>query len=71
MKRTEDAPLTQRSVAQAVVPCLLALASAFLGWIGVNIQELTKTVAVAVARIEDHDRRLSNLETLFLRTSNP
>lgn len=32
-----------------------------------SLREIEKTLAVAVQRVEDHERRIGNLETLFLK----
>lgn len=32
-----------------------------------QLEDIARTLAVAVQRVEDHDRRLQNLETLFLK----
>ena len=32
-----------------------------------SLREIERTLAVAVQRVEDHERRIGNLETLFLK----
>ncbi len=53
-----------------LIPALLA----FLGWVGTSIveklSELNSTVKVAVQRVDDHDRRLGNLEALYFSTQH-
>lgn len=34
-----------------------------------TLEDIDKSLAVAVQRIEEHERRLQNLETLFLKPS--
>ena len=35
----------------------------------IKIAEIGQTLAVAVFRLEDHERRLGNLETLYMKTT--
>lgn len=35
--------------------------------INVVLAEVSKTLAVAVSKVQEHDRRLDNLETLYMR----
>lgn len=50
-------------LAELILPGLIA---GLLGWIATNIAGIRESLAIAVTKIEDHERRLENLETLFL-----
>lgn len=60
----------QENMIAWLVPALLA----FLGWVGQSIvdklSDLNTTMAVAVQRVDDHDRRLGNLEALYFSTQH-
>jgi hypothetical protein len=49
-----------------LIPSLLSILVAILSWMASNIHNMAGTLAVAVSEIKDHDRRLQNLETLYL-----
>lgn len=56
-----------RRIAEWTVPVLMAAATYSLQQINSEMSEISKSLAVAVQKIEDHDRRLENLETLYLK----
>ncbi len=70
-RRAVDDVVTHKDVSSKLIAFMAAAALALLGWIGANIHQMSATLAVAVSKIEDHDRRLSNLETLFLGRTSP
>jgi hypothetical protein len=43
-----------------IVPWLLGAVLAVLFWIGQNIQDMSKTLAVAVTRVDGHEKRLDD-----------
>jgi hypothetical protein len=49
-----------------LIPSLLSVLVAILSWMASNIHNMASTLAVAVSEIKEHDRRIENLETLFL-----
>jgi hypothetical protein len=61
--------LTHERVLAWLVPGLLAGTVSALVWIGSNIADIRTSLGVAVFRIEDHERRIDNLEALFLPTT--
>lgn len=50
-----------------IIPVLLGAVVYSLAEIRKELGILNASLAVAASRVEDHDRRLSNLETLFLK----
>jgi hypothetical protein len=48
------------------MPLMFGTLISVLAWIAVTLQSMSNTLAVAVTKVEDHDRRLSNLETLYM-----
>lgn len=40
---------------------------AVISQMAASLEETSRSLAVAVSKIQDHDRRLENLETLYLR----
>ena len=54
-----------------VVPCLLSVLIGVLSWMGVTLHEIAGSLRVVVYRLDDHDRRIQNLETLFLNSRVP
>lgn len=58
--------ISWQKLGEILVPLLLTLLCAILGWMASNISEINSSLAVAVVKIDEHDRRLSNLETLYL-----
>lgn len=53
------------------MPTLLSAAIGVLGWMAVNIQEMSTGFAVLKTIVTDYERRISNLETLFLGSRKP
>jgi hypothetical protein len=66
MTRRDDDAVTHKEISGRALGFMAAAALALLGWIGTNIHQISTTLAVAVTKIEEHERRISNLETLFL-----
>lgn len=56
--------LRSEKVLDWLVPCLLTATLGVLGWMGLNISEISKNLAVAVYKIDDHERRINRLENL-------
>lgn len=54
--------ITYEHVVLWLVPALLSGILGVLGWMGHSISDMSKTLAVAVSKIEDHERRLQILE---------
>lgn len=66
MPPRHDPSVTHREVSSRLQAFMAAAALALLGWIGTTLHQMSSSLAVAVARIEELDRRTTNLETLFL-----
>lgn len=49
-----------------LIETMMAVGLAVLSWMALNIHDMSKSLAVFGVRIEDHDRRILNLESLFL-----
>lgn len=60
------ATVTWEKVGTVLVPALLTILIGVLSWMAANIAEINRTLAVAVQRVDELDRRVSNLETLYL-----
>jgi hypothetical protein len=58
--------MTAPRMPEWLIPSLLSILVAILSWMANNIHNMAGTLAVAVNEIRDHDRRLENLESLFL-----
>jgi hypothetical protein len=56
----------RRPMPDWLIPGLLSCLLAVLSWLANSVHQMAGTLAVAVSEIKDHDRRLQNLETLFL-----
>lgn len=63
------APITDKQLVDYLIPALLTVAVALLGWLAVSVAGLDGSMKVAVVRIDDHERRLDNLEVLYFRTT--
>lgn len=77
MPHRQDA-VEPKTVLEWLMPWLLGVlitvGSGMVGMMWVladRIGELNATARVATTKIEDHDRRINNLETLFFRQSSP
>ena len=61
--------VTHEKLNEWLVPGLLAVLVAVLSWMAVTLNDISRNLAVATVRIEDHDRRLANLEALYLHNT--
>lgn len=64
-------PSPKPSLTETLTPYILTAILGLMGWIATNIAGIRESLAVAVTKVEDHDRRISNLETLFLHQPQP
>lgn len=51
---------------ETLVPILLGLLIAVLGWMASNIHDIAKSLAQVVSKVDDHGRRLERLEEAAL-----
>jgi hypothetical protein len=56
-------PLRSDNVLSWLIPSFLAALLGILGWIGVNINEMSKSLALVVYRIDDHEKRIDYIES--------
>lgn len=56
----------KQTLPEWAMPLMFGTLISILAWIAVTLQSMSNTLAVAVTKVEDHDRRLSNLETLYM-----
>lgn len=49
-----------------IVPILLSILVGVLSWMSVTLHQIAGSLQVVVYRLDEHDRRIQNLETLFL-----
>lgn len=61
--------VTHEKLTEWMIPGLLVVLVAVLSWMAVTLNDISRSLAVATTRIEDHDRRLANLEALYLRNT--
>ena len=47
-----------------LMPALLSATLAVLGWMAININRISENLAVAVYKIDDHEKRLDYLELI-------
>lgn len=52
----------QRTGEHWIIPALLSTLIAILAWMAMSIQDIGKSLAVAVTKIDEHERRITNLE---------
>ncbi len=45
-----------------LVPVLMSAMLGILAWMGTSVSDISKTLAVAVSKIDDHERRIQFLE---------
>jgi hypothetical protein len=69
LKRQTETPDIYRKIADYLVPALLSAACSILWGIKSEMADMGKALAVAVQRVEDLDRRVSNLEAVCLNPS--
>lgn len=53
-------------VPEWLLAALLSVLIGILGWIGSTLHEMSNSLAVAVTKIDDHERRLNSLEDEYL-----
>lgn len=53
-----------------IMPALLSATLAVLGWMAVNINRISENLAVAVYKIDDHEKRIDVLEVLCREVKN-
>lgn len=56
------APVSHAKLLDWLLPVLLTAVLGVLAWMGQNIADMSKSLAVAVSKIDDHERRLGDLE---------
>ena len=54
--------LTHGKLLDWLIPAFLSAILAILGWMAVSLQDINRSLAVAVTKIDDHERRLQLLE---------
>lgn len=54
--------ISYEDIVKWLIPFLLSGVLGVLGWIGSTISDMNKTLAVAVQRVDDLDRRVTKLE---------
>lgn len=59
--------VTHAKVNDWLVPALLGACVGVLAWMAITLYDISGTLRVSVYRIEEHERRLSNLETLYFK----
>lgn len=59
--------LTPNRVLDWLIPALLVAALGLLGWMGETLSQISRTLAVAVSKIDDHERRILNIEGIVFR----
>ena len=55
-------PQRQHDLFEWLIPALLAALIGVLGWMAINIQDMSRSLAIAVTKIDEHERRLLKLE---------
>lgn len=60
------APLTDKRLSDYLIPALLAAGVGSLAWLGLSVSDMAATLRVIVYRVDDHEARLDNIETLYL-----
>lgn len=58
----------KQTLPEWAMPLMFGTLISILAWIAVTLQSMSNTLAVAVTKVEDHDRRLSNLEQLYMKS---
>lgn len=54
--------LKSENVLSWLVPPFMAALLGILGWIAVNINDMSKSLALVVYRIDDHEKRIDYIE---------
>lgn len=61
------APVSHAKMLDWLLPVLLTAVLGVLAWMGQNISDMSRYLAVAVSKIDDHERRLGNIEGVIFR----
>lgn len=67
MAAAEKTAVTFQQVLQWILPLLLSYTAYAMKDIGTELRSISTSLAVAVQRVEEHDRRIANLEQLCLK----
>ncbi len=59
--------MTYEALSNWVIPMLLATLVAVLGWMAINLNDIAKSLAVIVTRVDNHENRIRELEDLAPR----
>lgn len=59
---TRNNSLSHEKILDWVIPTFLAALLTVLGWIAININEMSKSLAIAVLKIDDHEKRIVIME---------
>lgn len=63
MERQErPAGISYETLTMWLIPALLSGILGTLAWMGSSISDMNKSLAVAVSKIDDHERRIQRLE---------
>jgi hypothetical protein len=65
--RADDIPVSWRVLASVFGGILLTVLAWQTSRAVTQLEQIKEAVVVAVHRIEDHERRIGNLETLYLK----
>lgn len=65
------APITDNRIVNWLLPALLTGGVGALLWLATSVSDLSGAVREIAATLGDHERRIDNLETLFLRKVGP
>jgi hypothetical protein len=58
----ENGGLSYQAIVSWLIPALLSAILGVLAWMGSSIHDMSTTLAVAVSKIDDHERRIELLE---------
>lgn len=53
---------TDHRVTSWLMPTLLSVTVALLGWMSLNLNRISESLAVAVYKIDNHDKRIETIE---------
>lgn len=54
--------VSNANVVAWLIPFLLSAMVGIMMWMGSNISDMSRTLAVAVSKIDDHERRIQRIE---------
>lgn len=57
--------VTHQKLTEWLIPSLLGVLIAILGWMALTLTDISRSLAVAVTRIDELERRVANVETLY------